>query len=112
MKTLILLTLMLLTLASCKKEGEFIAKNLLPKKHIAAAIDRDTIPDNAELKVKLAKDSSNVDETMFMFDHTASTNYQSSNDALYFPGFGQVSLSSISADGRNMAIYVLPYKPG
>lgn len=110
-RTLILIALATLSLAACKKYQDVQpAKKMAKSKVIVKA--QDTIPDQAGFKIRLAKDSDNRDETMISFDHTASINYSAANDALYFPGFGQVSLSSISGDGRNVAIYTLPYKPG
>lgn len=72
----------------------------------------DTIPDNASFKIKLGKDSTNTDETLIIFNHSASLNYSKANDAPYFSGFGQVSLASISHDGIDIAIKSLPYTPG
>jgi hypothetical protein len=72
----------------------------------------DTIPDKAAFKIKLGKDSTNTDETLIMFDHTASLNYSRMNDAPYLSGFGQVSLANVSADGVDIAIKSLPYTSG
>ena len=72
----------------------------------------DTLADRAMLKVKLVKDSNNYDETMFIFSNASSANFNQSEDSPYFAGYGQESLSSISADGRNLVINTLPYSPG
>lgn len=111
MKKLTLLSAILFSLAACKKAEDVlpkvatgVTKNVLPPKI-------DTVPDHAMIKVKLCKDSVNTDETTLVFNHLASANFCSDNDALYFNGFGKVSLASISADGKDMAIYSLPYTP-
>jgi len=64
------------------------------------------------MKIKLVKDSDNYDETMFIFTHSASSSFDLNEDSPYFPGYGQESLSSISADGRDLVINTLPYTPG
>lgn len=71
-----------------------------------------TIPDMAAFRIKLIKDSTNSDETMVLFRHTASLAYRADEDAAYLVGFGQVSLANISGDGKALAINELPYKPG
>lgn len=110
--TLISVALITLALAACRKDEQTQPENGPVRSKLRPKIGQDTIPDHAGIKVRLVKDSSSSDETMIEFDHNASINYNANDDALYFPGFGQVSLSSISRDGRNMAIYALPYKPG
>jgi hypothetical protein len=114
MKNLIILLIILIFSASCKKEEQRetlpeaplkVTKNItLPK--------LDTIANDAMLRIKLCKDSINTDETALMFKSTASVNYVNNEDARYFPGFGQVSLSSISGDGKNLAINCLPFTAG
>jgi trimeric autotransporter adhesin len=111
-KKLILLSSVLFSLAACQKE-ETIAPKAKPTTSTTAATPKnDSIPDDAALKVKLFKDSSTYDETALVFDHLSTLNYSDNNDAPYFSGFGQVSLTSISHDGRDMAIYRLPYSTG
>jgi hypothetical protein len=60
----------------------------------------------------LKKDSINTDETAFLFNHLSGLNYSNKVDARYFSGFGQVSLSSVTKDNFNLAIYSLPYCSG
>jgi hypothetical protein len=72
----------------------------------------DTIPDHAALKLKLVTDSSNYDETMFIFDHAAGTAFDPNDDSVYIPGFGVESLASLSSDGHELAISTMPYKAG
>ncbi len=63
---------------------------------------------NQYLHLILAKDSVNTDETMIRFNSQAGTSYNQATDAIYEPGFGAVSLSTLSSDNVNMAIDVLP----
>ena len=112
MKPLILLSFVLFALVACKKE-ETIAPKTTPQKSTASIVAKtDTIPDSAALKITLGKDSINTDETMFVFNHTYSLAYVFDQDAPYFQGFGQVSLASISSNGRDLAINGLPYTSG
>lgn len=109
MKTIILLLGALIAFNSCRKEDEQYPAKL-------TSTDKgghtDTIPDKATFKLKLSKDTINYDETLFDFNHTASADFDFNVDAAYFPGFGQVSLASITSDGKDLAIYELPYEPG
>ncbi|MBS1531570.1 MAG: hypothetical protein JSU01_14785 [Bacteroidetes bacterium] len=109
-KTLFSIALATLALAACKKDAGMSPKDNTAKTSATVKVVQDTIADHAMFKIVLAKDSVNHDETLIMFDHTANTNYRPNDDALYFPGFGKVSLASVSADGKSMAIYTLPYK--
>jgi hypothetical protein len=111
-KTLVSLAVITLTLTACKKEVDVKPEKSQAKLKMTAETEQDTIPDKAVFKIRLAKDSSNRDETMILFDHTADVNYSANSDAIYFQGFGLVSLSSVSGDGKNMSIYTTPYKPG
>lgn len=110
MKTRVLL-LVLVSLAACQKSAQ-ILPGPIKTQPIVAASKPDTIPDKAVLKLKLTKDATNTDETAFIFNSTGKTTYNPMEDAPYFPGNGQVSLASISSDGKDLAINNLPYKPG
>jgi hypothetical protein len=112
MKKSFLLSLTLLSLAACKKEANISLKITPTATTAVVSTKPDTIPDKAEFKLKLGKDSTNTDETAIVFDHRSSVNYSGNEDAPYFTGFGQVSLASISADNRDLAINTLPYTPG
>jgi hypothetical protein len=112
MKTLILLSLVLFILAACKKEEKISPNTTAPKSTSVIVAKADTIPDTATLKITLVKDTVNTDETMFVFKHTSSLAYVFDEDAPYFQGFGDVNLSSISSNGRDLAINGLPYIPG
>jgi trimeric autotransporter adhesin len=111
MKKLTLFSAVLLSLAACKKAEDTLPKVSMKVTKNIILPKIDTIPDNAMLKIKLCKDSVNTDETTLVFNHTASISFSYNNDALYFTGFGEASLASISADGKDMAIYSLPYTP-
>lgn len=60
------------------------------------------------LKLKLAKDSINTDETVVRFNSNGSTKYIENLDAPYKGGYGSVSLSGLSNDKVNLAIDVIP----
>jgi hypothetical protein len=117
MKTKILLSLLVLfSLVACQKAAQIIpninsgtSKTTPPP---VVTVKPDTIPDKAVFKLKLSKDTINTDETAFIFKSTGKTTYNPMEDAPYFPGNGQVSLASISSDGRDLAINNLPYTPG
>ncbi|MBS1529343.1 MAG: hypothetical protein JSU01_03465 [Bacteroidetes bacterium] len=102
---------LLLALSCCKKFDGQDMPGPQGKKPVWAS-QPDTIPDNAALSLRLVEDSTDYDETLFVFDHKASVAFSNANDARYFPGFGKVSLASISSDGKDMAIYSLPYAAG
>jgi trimeric autotransporter adhesin len=112
MKTKVLLSvLVLFSLAACKKAAQ-ILPNPAKTQPIAVATKPDTIPDKAIIKLKLSKDTINTDETAFIFNSTGKATYNPMEDAPYFPGNGQVSLASISSEGRDLAINNLPYTAG
>ena len=104
---------MIFLLAACHKEESVRGSttNTDPIKPVAAA-EQDTIPDSGAFKLRLIKDNTNYDETMFVFNHTAQLKYTSSRDAVYFAGNGAESLSSLSADGTPLAIYTVPFING
>jgi hypothetical protein len=110
MKTPILLLLTLLALAACKKEAVVIPEAAPLKFANVADIKKDTIPEGAAFKIQLVKDESDYDETMFIFHKTSTLAFDFNADAAYFPGYGAESLSSISSDGQDLAIYNLPYR--
>ncbi|MFI5162603.1 MAG: MBG domain-containing protein, partial [Sphingobacteriales bacterium] len=61
------------------------------------------------LHIKLSKDTINSDGTIIRFNNNAQANYSAAEDAAYRVGTGKVSLSSLSADRRNLAINQLPF---
>jgi hypothetical protein len=104
--------LMLVWLTSCKKERLGVLPPETRDTLLVRPGNRDTIPDKAAIGIKLSRDSINYDETMIVFNHQASAAYNSNEDAAYFQGFGQVSLATVSADGRSLAINSLPFTHG
>lgn len=85
---------------------------ITPKKPIPTqpvVVQRDTVPDGGAFKIRIQQDSAQLDETMVIFNHTASIRYFNSQDAVYFPGFGAASISSFTSDGISCAIQELPY---
>src|SRR5437588_290587 len=118
MKKLSWPSLILFSLAACQKEDKVLPRahtntgSAAPGPAIVAKINTDTIPDKSAFKMKLTKDSISSDETMLTFNHLATAEYSSNNDAPYLAGFGQVSLASVSSDGIDMAINQIPYTPG
>lgn len=76
------------------------------------AVQTDTIADGGTFKIRLQLDSVPVDETLLSFRHTASNNYSNSQDAPYFRGFSEETLSSLTRDGVSCVIQILPFCPG
>ncbi|MBS1526453.1 MAG: T9SS type A sorting domain-containing protein [Bacteroidetes bacterium] len=71
------------------------------KKSLASALP----PNNAQhIKIQLARDSINADDTYIGFRNTAGSAYDPAYDAPYKPGLGEVSLASISSDNQRLAI--------
>ena len=105
------IVLISLVLISCQKQLAILPRDSRDslQEHLT---NGDTIPDNAEIKIRLKSDSLNTDETAIVFDHQASTIYNFQEDAPYFPGLGQVSLGTVSSDGRTLAINKLPFASG
>ena len=125
MRAAILLLLVMLSFAACKKTAELVPQKGPVKAKVdsvsvvktdtvsnVVATKPDSIPDNAGFRLRLFKDNSNYDETLFMFRKTASLNFASNMDATYMQGFGQESLASISADNKELSIYSLPFTQG
>src|SRR3569833_2431294 len=103
------LACLVLVVSACKK---FDGGDILHANNGIAAASHDTIPDRATFTLRLNNDESNSDETVFIFNCKAGTAFNWNHAATYFSGFGQVSLASTSSDGRDMAIYELPYSSG
>lgn len=126
MKTSLLLLAAVLILVSCKKEAAVTPAanpvktttnnnttqgNTTSTTTTTSTSAADTLANLSAIKLSLVTDSTNYDETMFLFRKTASLAFDPSMDGQYLPGYGQESLASIAPDGTNMAIYSLPYKP-
>lgn len=103
-------------LGACKKSGEGTptpaTPTTIPPVTQLVTAQADTIPDGAMVKIKLQLDSVPIDETALTFERSASGNFSSSQDAVYFPGFGKGSLCSVTRDGVDCAIQVVPITPG
>lgn len=117
MKSPILFLLLLFFLCACKDEQVLPPKTLTITQPSAPltvvdTVKHDTIPDKAAFRLKLGKDAVGTDETLFIFNHKARMEYFNNEDAPYLAGFGEVSLSSFSSDGQNLAINTMPYKRG
>ncbi len=97
-------------MAACKKEALVIPAAAPLKYANVASLKKDTLPEGAAFKIKLVKDEYDYDETMFIFHNTATLAFDFNADAAYFQGYGAESLSSISSDGQDLAIYNLPYR--
>jgi len=110
--SLSLLSLSLFSLTACQKEARAIPDSISLNPLAIVASNPDSIPDKANFKIKLVKDSLNYDETAFVFNRQASPAYIETEDALYLTGFGQGGLSSLSSDGRELSINRLPYSDG
>jgi len=107
-----LLLLMLFFLVACQKEAKVLPKATPKETTVSIAPKPDTIPDKAAFKIKLVEDENDYDETIFLFDHESGLSYSQDEDGEYLPGFGQVSLASISSDGTDLSVNRLPYRSG
>lgn len=117
MKKVLLPLLVILLITSCKKKGESTplpipTDNSIPPVSQSVSAKPDTIPDGSMIKIRLQRDSASLDETLMEFQHSASGNYSSSQDAIYFQGFGQGSLSSRTHDGVSCCIQAVPFVRG
>jgi hypothetical protein len=61
------------------------------------------------IRLQLAKDSVNIDESVLVFKKNTSANFVVGEDARYFKGTGTVSLSNVSANNVALAINQLPF---
>lgn len=64
------------------------------------------------LKLQLSQDSINTDDMIIRFKSDATTKFDPDLDAIYKPGNGKVSISSISSDNENLAINSIPLASG
>ncbi|MGZ3750361.1 MAG: T9SS type A sorting domain-containing protein [Mucilaginibacter sp.] len=93
--------LLLLTSIFLLANHGFCSSTLKPK----AALD----PTFAYLLVELGKGGINTDNAMIRFQSGAVTTYDPMVDAVYFQGYGAVSLSTLSSDHVPLAINVMPF---
>jgi hypothetical protein len=61
------------------------------------------------LRLELAEDSVNKEETIVRFDNSAKKGFVINEDSQYLPGSGEVSLSSMSSDSVALAINTIPF---
>jgi hypothetical protein len=104
-------------LSGCQKEALQFAVPPAPAFNTTGVSTRsqekaDTLADGAYFKLAMVKDSTNYDETVILFNHLATLNYDQSLDAAYFYGFGAESFFSLSDDGKMLAIHRVPYGNG
>lgn len=111
MKALTLFLLTIVLFAACKKDTS-IAPEIPTSITVAIAASADTLPDKAGFRIKIFQDSVNYEETAVIFKHSASPDYIFGEDAPYMPGFGKVSLASMSKDGKSLSMSIMPYAPG
>lgn len=64
---------------------------------------------NQSLRLQMAKDTVNTDDTFIKFDPNAKATYDIMEDALYKGGNGLVNVASISGDNQTLAINLLPF---
>lgn len=117
MRPSILLLVAVISFVACQKAAKVSPQKITspvtaPTSNPVTTEIPDTLVTNAGVKIQIAKDSINTDETMLLFDKSANPGYDPIEDARYFAGGGKVSIASICADGTEMAISRLPYTPG
>ncbi|MFB9841011.1 hypothetical protein [Mucilaginibacter ginsenosidivorans] len=117
MKPFILLLIAVVPFVACKKAAKVSPQKItspitVPTSNPITTEIPDTLATNAGVKIQIAKDSVNTDETMLLFYKSANPGYDPMEDARYFAGGGKVSIASICDDGTEMAISRLPYTPG
>jgi sugar lactone lactonase YvrE len=88
---------------SCKVENmqNTGANLLLSKAPVANIVPR-------YLRLQMALDSNNMEETIFSFNDNAKTSYVFDEDALYRVGSGSVNIASFSSDNRMVAVNTMP----
>jgi len=97
---------LVLMVGACKKEKP----SFLSTQSEVATKTIDSIPDGGSLKLHIKHDTSIIDETVLLFQHTASSDFIPDQDARYFQGFGIAAISSITNDNIPCAIQTLPYR--
>lgn len=115
MKKPAIILLFVLVAFACQKEAKVSPINKSIKASNIVILPKpaaDTMPDNAAFRLRVAQDSANYDETILVFNHSDLPTFEQGKDAVYFQGFGLVSLASMSSDGHDLAINFLPYTPG
>ncbi len=108
------LFLVALLFAGCKKEAvtpEPVANQLNQSTSQQTTSNKgaSAVDTAALIQLKLAKDSINIDGIIIEFDPNSKPTYSDLEDAIYFQGYGEVSLWSYSSDNIPLAINTLPF---
>ncbi|HZX58307.1 MAG TPA: T9SS type A sorting domain-containing protein, partial [Mucilaginibacter sp.] len=82
-----------------------VGSSLFMAAHVA---NNNTIANNQYLRLQLAKDSINADESLIRFDSRATTRFDFTKDAKYKFGTGQVNFATLSSDNVALAINRVP----
>jgi len=69
----------------------------------------DQLANNQSLRLELAKDTINKDDTFISFEPNTKTTLDFSEDAPYRQGSGKVSLATMSSDNHPLAVNLLPF---
>jgi len=89
-----------------------VGSTLFMATHVTQNAINASATNNQYLRLQLAKDSINADESLIRFDAKSRTLFDPTKDAKYRLGTGAVSLSSLSSDRIALAINRLPLPRG
>jgi hypothetical protein len=110
--TLILFAFATISLSSCVKDSIVDSPNPGAAPGIVSPNVQTTNnqPTNTfeYINLQLAEDAVNTDAILINFKPGSSTAYDNNEDAIYFQGFGNVSLTSLSSDKVALSINTLP----
>src|SRR3569832_1572694 len=67
------------------------------------------LANNQSLRLELAKDTINKDDTFISFEPNTKTTLDFAEDAPYRQGSGKVSLATMSSDNHPIAVNLLPF---
>ncbi|MFI5161575.1 MAG: T9SS type A sorting domain-containing protein [Sphingobacteriales bacterium] len=85
-----------------------VGSSLFMATHLTHTAINTTATNNQYLRLQLAKDSINADESLIRFDAKSTALFDPVKDAKYRLGTGAVSLSSLSTDNVALAIHRVP----
>jgi hypothetical protein len=110
--TLLLFAFATISLSSCVKDSIVDSPNpgALPGIVSPNAQTTNNQPTNTfeYINLQLAQDAVNTDAILINFKQGSSTAYDKNEDGIYFQGFGNVSLTSLSSDNAALSINTLP----
>jgi hypothetical protein len=110
--TLLLFAFATISLSSCVKDSIVDSPNpgAMPGIVSPNAQITNNQPTNTfeYINLQLAQDAVNTDAILINFKPGSSTAYDKNEDAIYFQGFGNVSLASLSSDNVALSINTLP----